>query len=118
MANTDTPSALYRASLLKQSRKDEQRRFLATFGMLATAIVFGSFLVLIYSEEHKWVADNLYTLVLAVNNSTKIQDIAFNYTRVINDTVMGSLLTEVLPYVKKTELVRSSRVLLSLNVYN
>ena len=105
MARTDTPSALHRASLLKQSRRDEQTRFLATLGMLGNAIVFGSVLALIYSEKHKWVADNLFALVLTVNNSTNIHDIAFNYSRVIDDTAMESLLTEVLPYVRETERV-------------
>ncbi|MCJ1436881.1 hypothetical protein MMC27_006263 [Xylographa pallens] len=118
MTNTSIPSALPRAFLLEQSRKDEQRRFVATLGLLSTAIVFGSILALIYSEEHKWMADNLYTLVLAVNNSTKIQDIAFNYTRVVDDTAMGSLLTNVLPYVKKTELDYCSDPLVNLIITN
>ena len=116
MANTNSPSAFHRSSLLEQSRTDEQRRLVAILGLLSSAIVFGSILAFIYSEEHKWMADNLYTLALAVNNSTKIQDIAFNYTRVIDDTAMESLLTNVLPYVKKTKLVKSSRLSLILYI--
>ncbi|MCJ1384320.1 hypothetical protein MMC17_007436 [Xylographa soralifera] len=118
MANTDTPSAHNRVSLLGQSRKDEQSRFMVTLGWLAITILFGSFLALIYSEEHKWMADNLHTLVLAVNNSTNIQDIAFNYTRVIDDTAMGSLLTELLPYVKKTEVEYCSASVIDLTITN
>ncbi|MCJ1395985.1 hypothetical protein MMC18_009011 [Xylographa bjoerkii] len=108
MANTATPSALDRAILLQQSRKDERKRFMATFGLLSTALVFGSIVTLIYSDEHKWMADNLYTLVLAVNNETNIKDITSNYTRVIKDTAMETLLTDVLPFVNQSKMVYCS----------
>ncbi|MCJ1399405.1 hypothetical protein MMC11_002607 [Xylographa trunciseda] len=118
MENTDASSTPNRAALLKQSRENEKARFMVTFGMLFTAIWFGSIIALIYSEEHKWIADNLYTLVLAVNNSTNIQEITFNYTRVIDGTTMELLLTDVLPYVRKTELQYCSIYLIYLIISN
>ena len=58
-----------------------------------------------YTEGSRELAWNMYSLMTMAGNVTDLAKLPFNTSSIANETVIGALLTDVLPNVKKNEIV-------------